>query len=249
MASREAANAVRPARGRGIGACVWRRNESLGVGRAGGGTRRSSRVPGITAGDREASVATTWTPNARRSRQRSTRHETSLLRYTYFIDWFTKPTETVRSAWERVSRTIPSAKASRTRRRRRRHVERRTRPRPPGRRHRRLPDGEAWSGPRRRRGLGDCAPWCAQSCTKRGHTWGPKGTRGRAESRAAIAGKPPFLAGFRASESGSPSRARTCDLRINSPPLYQLSYRGVPFGFGRKIPPGVVRASSRGGGW
>jgi hypothetical protein len=26
---------------------------------------------------------------------------------------------------------------------------------------------------------------------------------------------------------GSPSRARTCDLRINSPSLYQLSYQGI----------------------
>ncbi len=26
---------------------------------------------------------------------------------------------------------------------------------------------------------------------------------------------------------GSPSRARTCDLRINSPSLYRLSYQGI----------------------
>jgi hypothetical protein len=28
-------------------------------------------------------------------------------------------------------------------------------------------------------------------------------------------------------ECGSPTRARTWDLRINSPSLYQLSYRGI----------------------
>ena len=29
------------------------------------------------------------------------------------------------------------------------------------------------------------------------------------------------------SKSGSPTRTRTWDLRINSPTLYQLSYRGI----------------------
>ena len=31
---------------------------------------------------------------------------------------------------------------------------------------------------------------------------------------------------------GSPTRARTWDLRINSPSLYQLSYRGIDAGAG-----------------
>ena len=42
--------------------------------------------------------------------------------------------------------------------------------------------------------------------------------------------------------SGSPTRARTWDLRINSPSLYQLSYRGfetpeneLPEGVGRRV--------------
>ena len=34
---------------------------------------------------------------------------------------------------------------------------------------------------------------------------------------------------FVAANDGSPTRARTWDLRINSPSLYQLSYQGIVF--------------------
>src|SRR5690348_9372726 len=36
-----------------------------------------------------------------------------------------------------------------------------------------------------------------------------------------------FFKHLRLAFCGSPSRVRTCDLRINSPSLYRLSYRGI----------------------
>ena len=39
--------------------------------------------------------------------------------------------------------------------------------------------------------------------------------------------KTPVIADWGFEWGGSPSRARTCDLRINSPSLYQLSYQGI----------------------
>ncbi len=57
----------------------------------------------------------------------------------------------------------------------------------------------------------------------------PQGLR----ARCSVAGtcgkrKGAVSPGRGAGMSGSPSRARTCDTRINSPLLYQLSYRGTP---------------------
>src|SRR5207237_2827616 len=59
----------------------------------------------------------------------------------------------------------------------------------------------------------------------------------RSSSQRGAAGKNPP----RGKETGSGSRTRTCDPRINSPLLYQLSYAGVRFERRRKIPSPLLR--------
>lgn len=81
----------------------------------------------------------------------------------------------------------------------------------------------------------------ARRAAKVAETWGRKGSG--PEDRSWGRCQPTPLAKFARRKNGSGGRIRTCDKRINSPLLYQLSYAGI--WSGGRYPPAAGAATPR----